>query len=212
MDQNHSCALKNGHILLRLLNLFFFQKSSFIFSKLSWWSQEFKSLNWNTITCLLKIHSNIKKGGSWRMKKTRKIKTSYNSIGCNSLFSLHFYYIFSITIEAFYYITNRLLFWSASRFFWRASLPPKGKILLYFGRKNQLHYKEQEILHRIWCLLPQRWFNYLSCINQEHTALSHSVQNKEKEACSPRATRGYLTIIERSAEFSLHGRCNLEFP
>lgn len=131
-------------------------------------------------------------------EKKPQIKTSYNSISCNSLFSLHFYSIFFITTEAFYYITNRSSFWSASNlFFNELNFHQKEIFSSVLGKKNQLHYKEQEILHRIWCLLSQRWFNYLSSIKSKHRALSHSVQNQEKEVCLSRTTRGSLTVIQK---------------
>lgn len=129
------------------------------------------------------------------------------------MFSIHFYYLF------FYYNRSILLHHKQiiilicfQLFFNKLHFHQKKRFCFILGKKNSCITKNRKILHRIWCLLSQRWLNYLSSIKQEHRALSHSVQNKEKEVCLPRTTRGYLIIIERSVELSLHGRCNLEFP
>lgn len=163
---------------------------------MSWWSEEFRSL---------KIHSNIEKGGSWGTKKPPKLR-----LHTISLVVTHFPAYISITF--FYYNRSILLhhkqniiFICFQTFFNKLDFHQKERFCFILGKKIICTTKEQEILHRIWRLLSQ------SSIKQEYRALSHSVQNKEKEVCSPITTRGYLTIIETSAEFSLHGRCNLEF-
>lgn len=140
-----------------------------------------------------------------RNKKTPKIKTSYNSISCNSFSSLHFYYIFLLQQKHSITSQTEHHFYLLPDFSNKLDFHQKERFCFILGKKIICTTKEQEILHRIWRLLSQ------SSIKQEYRALSHSVQNKEKEVCSPITTRGYLTIIETSAEFSLHGRCNLEF-